>query len=586
MNEIADLLSRLVDLNADEITHLLGLISEQYERVDDESKDNPAAAIAEMQSLVEAKEQVKAEQTRRAEEAQAAQQAAEELRARMAATDAEPDETNAPDEGDEGDEGDDDDEKAKAAKAAADAKPAPSNEPEAVAAAGRVARMAAVGGSKPQRSPEARGAPTGRASLIAAAGIRSPIPAGTPLDRQSLSIHMKEALERNVPPRGGRTADILVAAATWEYPEQFRLGDDPQRNSEIMGQAMGKPGTLDSLVAAGGICTPVNVDYSVDTWSGTDRPLRDGLPAFQASRGGLTFVPPPLMSALAGATSLWSEATDANPAGATKPVLVVNCGTPQTVFVDAVPTRLQFGNMQSRFAPEQLAANTDLALAAGARIAELNLQTKIDAASTVVTTTQFVGAGRDVLTTLDVAQAAYRYRHRIPRSQQLTAIFPDWAKDLLRADIVRELAHDTSGLDPRAVTDAQITQWVGARGVSIIWTLDGRAANALGALTNPFQGFGAQAAGALDRWPNNGTAVELDWNLFVQGTFQFLDGGRLDLGVVRDATLDATNDYETFTESFEGIAFRGNESYAVRSLLLPNGASVGSVAATGYVVGT
>jgi len=29
----------------------------------------------------------------------------------------------------------------------------------------------------------------------------------------------------------------------------------------------------------------------------------------------------------------------------------------------------------------------------------------------------------------------------------------------------------------------------------------------------------------------------------VTGTFQFLDGGRLDLGVVRDSTLDATNDY-------------------------------------------
>lgn len=30
---------------------------------------------------------------------------------------------------------------------------------------------------------------------------------------------------------------------------------------------------------------------------------------------------------------------------------------------------------------------------------------------------------------------------------------------------------------------------------------------------------------------------------------QYLDGGRLDLGVVRDLTLDATNDYETFSRS-------------------------------------
>ncbi len=43
-----------------------------------------------------------------------------------------------------------------------------------------------------------------------------------------------------------------------------------------------------------------------------------------------------------------------------------------------------------------------------------------------------------------------------------------------------------------------------------------------------------------DRW--------LCWLLYPEGTFQFLDGGRLDLGVCRDSTLDATNDYESFVE--------------------------------------
>jgi hypothetical protein len=60
------------------------------------------------------------------------------------------------------------------------------------------------------------------------------------------------------------------------------------------------------------------------------------------------------------------------------------------------------------------------------------------------------------------------------------------------------------------------------------------------------------ATGAIKAFPE-----KLVWNLFVEGSVQFLDGGRLDLGVVRDSTLDATNDYEVFSEVFDGIADRG-----------------------------
>jgi hypothetical protein len=73
--------------------------------------------------------------------------------------------------------------------------------------------------------------------------------------------------------------------------------------------------------------------------------------------------------------------------------------------------------------------------------------------------------------------------------------------------------------------------------------------------------------------------------LFVDGAVQFIDGGRLDLGVVRDstldATLDATNDYETFVETFETIANRGFAKgiWRVLSTLAPTGGSGGTVSA-------
>jgi len=74
----------------------------------------------------------------------------------------------------------------------------------------------------------------------------------------------------------------------------------------------------------------------------------------------------------------------------------------------------------------------------------------------------------------------------------------------------------------------------------------------------------------------------LVWFLFVEGTFQYLDGGRLDLGVVRDSILDATNDYETFVEVFENVAFRGIEAYQVQSTILPTGGTAGTVSSGSY----
>jgi hypothetical protein len=352
-----------------------------------------------------------------------------------------------------------------------------------------------------------------------------------------------------------------------------------------------------ALVASGGVCLPVNVDYNVPTWAGADRPLRDGLPAFQADRGGVRFITPPdigvpslqgTASGLASATSVWTEATDASPAGATKPVYAVQCGAEQLVYVNAIPTRLQFGNMQGRFAPEQVAANTELALAAAAREAELELLTTMYGAAKQIDPAQYLGATRDVLASADLLVHQYRYSHRIPNTVGFVAVFPEWAKGVLRADMAREIGHDNAGpQNALAISDAQIEEWLSVRGISnVIWTLDGLKAGTYGtggnAITN--QVFGLATAGAAPQWPgqSGNAAFKLAWLLYPEGTYQFLDGGRLDLGVVRDSTLDATNDYETFVETFEGVAFRGLEAYQVQSLVLPNGGSAGTVAESGY----
>ena len=57
-----------------------------------------------------------------------------------------------------------------------------------------------------------------------------------------------------------------------------------------------------------------------------------------------------------------------------------------------------------------------------------------------------------------------------------------------------------------------------------------------------------------------------------------LDGGTLDLGVIRDSTHVANNTYCEFTESFYNLAHMGGESVHVTSALKPTGAAAALVA--------
>jgi hypothetical protein len=61
-----------------------------------------------------------------------------------------------------------------------------------------------------------------------------------------------------------------------------------------------------------------------------------------------------------------------------------------------------------------------------------------------------------------------------------------------------------------------------------------------------------------------------------------LDGGRLDLGIIRDSLTSATNDFQTFVESFETAAFRGLECYQVQSTIKVTGGSAGTVSSSSY----
>lgn len=345
--------------------------------------------------------------------------------------------------------------------------------------------------------------------------------------------------------KGGDGEQHIVASITTKYPESRVLTQDTESNVAKI-KAVASP---EALVASGGHSTPFEVRYDIFGFGTTDRAIRDSLPRFAADRGGIRYILPPVLGDYGNAVGVWTNATDTNPGTDVKASLTITAATETTVSTDAVTLQLQFGNLMTRAYPELVARHNELALIQHAREAEQYLVSKISDASTAVTSSSLIGVARDFLVQVGRAATAYRSRHRLDPTQQLKVIAPYWIKDAMRADLVLSMPGDST----LNVADSEIEGYLAARGVSITWSLD-------------LDVFGAQSSGGMTEFPDSFT-----WYLFAEGTFLFLDGGTLDLGIIRDSTLVGTNDYKMFVETFEGIAKVGIESIKVTSTISVNG---------------
>ena len=391
--------------------------------------------------------------------------------------------------------------------------------------------------------------PVAQASVAAVA-----ITAGADIPGYSAGSEVKDMAEvaglmakrlhgfRNV--NGGNGEQHIVASFSTSFPEERTLTTDAESNWAKI-NAVTSP---EALVASGGHAAPFEVKYDIFGIGTTARPVRDCLPKFQANRGGIRFVTPPVLSSYANAVGLWTNAVDTNPGTDVKASLTVSAAAETTVATDAVTLQMQFGNLATRAYPELIARHNELGLIQHAREAEQNLMTKIGAASTAITSTSLIGFGRDFLVQMGRAAAAYRSRHRLETDAPLRAIIPGWVKDAMVADLTIAMPGDNT-----LNAYAEIDGYAASRGVNLCTSLDATV-------------FGSQSAAAMLEFPDS-----FAWYLFAEGSFLFLDGGTLDLGIVRDSTLVGTNDYKMFVETFEGVAFVGVESLQITSTINVNG---------------
>jgi hypothetical protein len=258
------------------------------------------------------------------------------------------------------------------------------------------------------------------------------------------------------------------------------------------------------------------------------------------------------------ASIVWTHANDVEPGSdgpATKRCLTITCGDTTTVEVAAITRCIESGNFLQKFYEEEAEAWLRLAMAAQAREAEDALWDSIVTGSTAVSSgadaATELGSARRVLRTIALAVAGMRDRHRMSDRAPIRLVAPRSLRDNLREDVAAQVPGD----DKLAVADAQIAEWFARRGVAVTWSLDGGG-----------QLSGAQAAGGLNPWADSYEVL-----LFPEGAHLFVDGGELDFGLVRDSSLNQTNDVQIFAETFEASAFVGVESLALTIDTCPSG---------------
>jgi hypothetical protein len=376
--------------------------------------------------------------------------------------------------------------------------------------------------------------------------------------------------------KGNGSANI--AHVEFAYPAERTLGDDSAANQARIAAATSE----EAIVAAGGLCLPPEVRYDINVLGVTDRPVHQALNTFRTERGILQYRAPFDALAMTSGLGMWTQANDQaivvpppDPDTNTyKSCYVVSCPGVLEASIYSTYMCLEFPNMTARFDTEWVRATTQAAQIAWSRYTENNLLSRLFSASKILKGVgPAVSAVADLLASYDRVIAYYRNRHRLNSRVSLRTIMPQWVINLLMTDLARRFTMASPG-ELFGIAQAELERWFSTRGVNVTWHLDGLAGATVSTVVIDQQFYDDTAAGqVVPMYPDN-----VDSLLFVEGDWLLLDGGTLDLGLVRDSELNKRNRYQTFIETFEGVAFTGKESLRVVLPLRPDGSAAGTKA--------
>jgi hypothetical protein len=186
------------------------------------------------------------------------------------------------------------------------------------------APVTAAANNEPAASVEVIEAPADRRPLNQASVAPVAITAGADIpgytagselsDMKAVAEAMSKRLHGLRRVNGGDGEQHIVASITTSYPEARTLTQDAEANWDKI-QAVSSP---EAITASGGHSAPFTVKYDIFGIGTTERPVRDALPRFQADRGGIRFITPPVLSDYDNAVGVWTNVVDTAPDTATK----------------------------------------------------------------------------------------------------------------------------------------------------------------------------------------------------------------------------------------------------------------------------
>lgn len=593
-----------------------------------------AEQAAQLSSLADSIDGVRAEATARAEAAAQVADSVASLSARVLGQD----------EGDEGDtEDDDEDDEAEGEgdegegtpgtpevePGTAPANPTPDPNPEtgeapaptARAASGRSrASLAAVGSRIPAAARPRPAAPVGRVSITASADIPG-VPLGQRLNNLRDVAEAMLARRRELGSGMGPADRVPVAQFRVDIPEerQLHVGD----SAEVNMAKVSRFSTDQGLVAAGGLCAPVAGYYDQMVIAGAHRPVRGALPTFGAERGGIRFNPPPKLSQITQGVGVVTIGQDASGVSVTDGA--TTSGSATVTSATAAFTAADVGRTISGAGIP--AGSTITAVGSGTSVTISQLAT---ATATGVTIT--VGRGSKAtfvvtcpaITEVDV-QAIYtsaQFGNFLQRTfpeqveawtQLLLALSARTAETALldgiaanstavtaaglvggARDLLARIGQAAAGyrsrnrMLPDAPLTALLPQWLFDMAQADLARTFSDEPGLIAVAKAEYEAFlrarnvnvswysdsktgGSQIIGAQAAGVLNQFPAISYLYLFAEGTFLRLDAGTLDLGLVRDSALNANNNFRMFSELFENVAYVGVESLEIALTAYPDG---------------
>jgi hypothetical protein len=369
---------------------------------------------------------------------------------------------------------------------------------------------------------------------------------GSPMDVAKIMGRMAKNGDR---PARGRS---LVAAAQLEThrDDRYTVSSDVEKNTGVFAQvakdaqaeAKRVANGGNALTAAGGFCAPAQPVYELFAVGGNGGGI--SLPVVNAPRGRIIYVASPTYEDFRTNPAWWNAAGDdytaaEDAADTEKNVFVIECPDTVTCEVVAHPAITQASNFQGRFYPEFITRVMDVTMMGHFhRVNSFLINAMVNNSVDHNVTNVQGGSYTQFFQALQFHTALLRETYRLDIGATLELALPHWTINALAADIV---ARDAT-LDFN-VTRARVMSDINSMNVRVQEVYDWQGQNISG--DQP----GTTAQGNFP--------ATVDVLLWIPGAVVRLDGGTLNLGEVRDSTLNNTNNYQTFVETWEQVCFPG-----------------------------